>query len=83
MFFVDQNGKAYAFRSDFVHAKFMQEKCKIPGYEHLTLLEAISHDCKLYIIKCGERESGAIDDNNRGSHWYMVIGVDRQNAKVP
>lgn len=60
----------------------MGEKCKIPGYEHLTLLEAITQDCKAYIMRCGERDLNAIIMNNRGDHWYMVIGVDRQNTTV-
>ncbi|KAI0691741.1 hypothetical protein C8Q76DRAFT_698506 [Earliella scabrosa] len=76
--FVDQDGRAFGFRSD---VPFWMESREEP--EQLTFLERFEADCLSYIARCGPRAAGDLEVNNRGRHWYMVVGIDRQNKLVP
>lgn len=75
--FVDQDGRAFGFRSD---VPFWMESREEP--EQLTFLERFEADCLSYIARCGPRAAGDLEVNNRGRHWYMVVGIDRQNKLV-
>ena len=77
--FVDENGTAYAFRSDIV--KWFNEPFPNKN-RRKTLSHAISGESLQYIHDCGPRPHEDIVANNRGDQWYNVIGTDRQNKEV-
>lgn len=47
-----------------------------------ALVPELNAELPEYISKCGDRNVGDIQANARGLHWYMVVGIDRQNKKV-
>ncbi|RPD68508.1 hypothetical protein L226DRAFT_576322 [Lentinus tigrinus ALCF2SS1-7] len=74
---LDESGIAYGFRTDL--APLMSEL----QADGSTFLEAIEKESLAYIKACGDRSYKDIEANNRGRHWYMVIGVDRQLSELP
>ena len=66
---VDGNGIAYGLRTDL--PKWIVE-----------LLPLFEDECLNYIKACGDRAWKDIEANNRGRHWYMVVGADRQISEV-
>lgn len=67
---------------------FLDEKKKIYAYRARTtpfvqdLLEEFTDECRRYMEKCGDLSDLIAMDHARGWHWFMVIGVDRQNKQV-
>ena len=47
-----------------------------------TLLEEFEVECLNYISSCQKLSDEDVAHNQRGNHWYMVAGVDRQVASV-
>ncbi len=74
--FVDRNGVVFAFRSD------IPDWMTAPRADGRTWLDDFADECRLYMEKCGPRKLDDIIANSRGDHWFMVVGVDRQNKKV-
>ncbi|RDX40344.1 hypothetical protein OH76DRAFT_1423751 [Lentinus brumalis] len=74
---LDRNGVAFAFRSN------IPDWMTTPDENGRTWLDHFEEECMWYIDKCGPRKDADIEANNRGDHWYMVVGVDRQNKKSP
>lgn len=67
---LDRNGIVFGFRSD------------IPVWVTEEFLQQFAEECRTYMSKCGLRSDEDIKANNRGNHWYMVVGIDRQNKPV-
>ncbi len=74
--FVDRNGIVFAFRSD------IPDWMTAPRADGRTWLDDFADECRLYMEKCGPRKLDDIIANTRGDHWFMVVGIDRQNKKV-
>lgn len=67
---LDRNGIVFGFRSD------------IPSWVTDEFLNQFADECRQYMKSCGRRSEEDIEANNRGNHWYMVVGIDRQNKPV-
>ncbi|KAI0744786.1 hypothetical protein C8Q76DRAFT_789270 [Earliella scabrosa] len=76
--FVDRDGRAFAFRTEVPPWMVSAE-----GPDQLTFLDKFELQCRAYIERCGNRSADDLKANNRGRHWYMVVGIDRQNKLVP
>ena len=47
-----------------------------------TFLEVFKQECLEYIEACSELSDQAVASNQRGDHFFMVTGIDRQNKEV-
>ena len=72
----DRSGFGFAFRSD--RPKWMDEL--MPSGR--TVLEEFEAECRQYMSSCEPLKDEDVARNLRGNHWYMVVGVDRQNTAV-
>ncbi|RPD57505.1 hypothetical protein L227DRAFT_565288 [Lentinus tigrinus ALCF2SS1-6] len=67
---VDRNGYMFAFRTE------------VPSFWNEVFKDGkLFSDC--FGVACGPRSKDDVDANNRGDHYAMVVGVDRQNKPVP
>ena len=75
MWFVDNAGIGYAFRTEVLQLEVRNWKG-----QSCPLHEGVTDDCVEYIRRCGDLAAGV--KNECGDHWFDIDGVDRQNNQV-